>query len=89
MTIEMLNNEIRINSTYLEIDHNVFNLLTQYAGYNEVIEVKYYSDCSVLFMNGLVITINPFSDVKKTIEDIFEELDEEIEIIDERGIWKC
>ena len=89
MTIEILNNEIRIESAYLEIDHNVFNLLVQYAGYNESMTIKHYSDCSVLFMNGLVITINPFSDVKKTIEDIFEELDEEVEIIDERGIWKC
>ncbi len=25
----------------------------------------------------------------KTIKDIFEELDEEVEIIDERGMWKC
>ena len=89
MQIEILNNEIRIESVYLEIDHNVFNLLVQYAGYNESMTIKHYSDCSVLFMNGLVITINPFSDVKKTIEDIFEELDEEVEIIDERGVWKC
>ena len=89
MTIEILNNEIRIESAYLEIDHNVFNLLVQYAGYNESMTIKHYSDCSVLFMNGLVITINPFSDVKKTIQDIFEELDEEVEIIDERGMWKC
>ena len=89
MQIEILNNEIRIESVYIEIDHNVFNLLVQYAGYNESIDIKHYSDCSVLFMNGLVITINPFSDVKRTIEDIFEELDEEVEIIDERGIWKC
>ena len=79
MIIEILNNEIRIESVYLEIDHNVFTLLVQYAGYNESIDIKHYSDCSVLFMNGLVITINPFSDVKKTIEDIFEELDEEVE----------
>ena len=89
MTIEILNNEIKIESVYLEIDHNIFNLLVQYAGYSESMTIKHYSDCSVLFMNGLVITINPFSDVKKTIEDIFEELDEEVEIIDERGVWKC
>lgn len=89
MQIEILNNEIK---NWIGLFRNwpqyAFNLLVQYAGYNESMTIKHYSDCSVLFMNGLVITINPFSDVK-AIEDIFEELDEEVEIIDELGVWKC